>query len=49
MVPYSYGAGFYNDLDAAGWDATFTEVSGGGHTWLFDNQDMWDYFVDNAR
>jgi len=53
-VPYSYGEDFADDLDAAGWDATFTPVNGAGHTWLFqpgysqDNQDLWDYFMANA-
>jgi len=54
VVPYSMGNSFYEDLDAAGWDVTFTPVSGAGHTWLFQsalgqtNQDLWDWFAANA-
>ena len=54
-VPYSYGEEFATDLEAAGWDVTFTPVNGAGHNWLFQqsfgqtNQDLWDYFMDNAR
>jgi poly(3-hydroxybutyrate) depolymerase len=54
IVPYSLGESFYEDLEAAGWNATFTPVDGAGHTWLFQsslgqtNQDLWDWFAANA-
>ncbi len=54
VVPFSYGQSFYNDLDAAGWEVTFTEIAGGSHTWLWrdsygqNNQDLWDFFAENA-
>jgi poly(3-hydroxybutyrate) depolymerase len=49
-VPYDMGESFADALDAAGWDVTFTPVSGAGHSWLWrsqygqTNQDLWDYF-----
>ena len=49
----SAGESFANDLDAAGWDVTWTSITGGSHTWLFQssygytNQDLWDYFAAN--
>jgi poly(3-hydroxybutyrate) depolymerase len=52
IVPYSYGETFYEDLDAAGWDVTFTPVEGAQHWWLFQsslgqsNQDLWDWFME---
>jgi poly(3-hydroxybutyrate) depolymerase len=52
VVPFSMGEEFATDLEAAGWDVTFTSVSA-GHTWLFQsstgysNQDMWDFFAAN--
>ncbi len=55
VVQYSMGESFYNDLNAAGWDVTFTSVSGGGHTWLWrpqygqTNDDLWNFFMDNAN
>jgi len=53
VVPYSYGESFATALTAAGWDCTWTSVTGAGHTWLFQpsmgqsNQDLWDYFAAN--
>jgi poly(3-hydroxybutyrate) depolymerase len=55
VVPYSMGESFYNDLNAAGWDVTFTSVTAGGHTWLWrdqygqSNDDLWNFFMDNAN
>jgi len=49
VVPHSYGQGFADALDSAGWDVTWTSVSGGPHTWLWQpayghsNQDLWDF------
>lgn len=48
-VPFSYGETFAEDLEDAGWEATFTRVQGAPHNWLFqaqygqDNQDLWDW------
>jgi len=53
VVPFSEGQGFANDLEAAGWDVTFTSITGAGHTWLwqssfgYTNQDLWDFFAAN--
>ena len=50
-VPYSYGEAFAEDLEAAGWDVTFTSIQGAEHTWLWQsslgqsNQDLWDWFM----
>ena len=55
VVPYSSGESFYNDLNAAGWDVTFTPVSGAAHVWLWrsqygqTNDDLWNFFMDNAN
>jgi poly(3-hydroxybutyrate) depolymerase len=54
VVPYSYGESFATALEAAGWDVTWTSVTGGTHTWLFQsgygqtNQDMWDFFIAHS-
>jgi len=50
-VPYSYGEEFADDLEAAGWDVTFTPIQGAGHNWLWQasygqtNQDLWDWLM----
>jgi len=52
-VPYSYGQDFAEDLEDAGWDVTWTSVSGAGHSWLWrssygqTNEDLVNYFLDN--
>ncbi|MFH1434504.1 MAG: PHB depolymerase family esterase, partial [Pseudomonadota bacterium] len=54
VVPFSYGQSFATALETAGWDVTWTAVSGGTHTWLWQtgygtsNQDLWDWFAENA-
>jgi polyhydroxybutyrate depolymerase len=54
VVQFSWGEDLANDLTASGWDVTFTPVTGGSHTWLWQpalgqtNQDLWDYFLANA-
>ncbi|MBW2262024.1 MAG: hypothetical protein JRG91_08640 [Deltaproteobacteria bacterium] len=53
VVPYSYGESFATDLTSAGWDVTWTPVTGAGHSWLFrstygqTNQDLWDFCLAN--
>lgn len=53
VVQLSWGQSLYDDLNAAGWTATFTSVTNGPHTWLWrstygqTNQDLWDFFMDN--
>ncbi|RLB66185.1 MAG: hypothetical protein DRI90_00010 [Deltaproteobacteria bacterium] len=53
VVPTSYGQSFANALTAAGWDATWTLVSGASHTWLWKsaygqtNQDLWAFFASH--
>jgi poly(3-hydroxybutyrate) depolymerase len=53
-VPYSYGEDLYQAFDTAGWDVTWTPVSGAGHSWLWrssygqTNGDLLDFFLDNA-
>jgi len=50
-VPYSYGEAFAADLEASGWDVTFTPIQGAGHNWLWQasygqtDQDLWDWFM----
>ncbi len=52
VVPTSYGEALADDLDAAGFEVTYTEVSGAGHTWLWrsdygqTNQDLVDWLLD---
>ncbi len=52
-VPYSYGEDLAHELQIAGWDVTFTSVSGGGHSWLWrsnygqTNDDLLAYFLAN--
>ena len=54
VVPFSYGQSFATALETAGWDVTWTAISGGTHTWLwqaaygYSNQDLWDWFSENA-
>jgi poly(3-hydroxybutyrate) depolymerase len=48
VVPLYGGEDFATALDAAGWDITFDTVEGAPHNWLFDNQELWDFFMDNA-
>jgi len=48
VVPFSYGEDLANDLITAGWDVTFTPVSGGAHTWLFQNQQLWNDLLSAA-
>ena len=51
-MPTSYGEALADDLDAAGFEVTYTEVSGAGHTWLWrsdygqTNQDLVDWLLD---
>jgi poly(3-hydroxybutyrate) depolymerase len=47
VVPFSAGEDLNSGMSAAGWDVTWTPVSGGSHTWLFDAQELWDYFAAN--
>jgi predicted esterase len=53
VVPFAMGEELANGLTAAGWDVTWTPVTGGSHTWLFQsslgqtNQDLWDFFASH--
>jgi len=54
VVPHSYGADFAGALEIAGWEVTFTSVTGVAHTWLWrpqygqSNQDLWEFFRSHA-
>ncbi len=55
VVPASYGEDCADALSVAGFDTTWTSVSGAGHTWLFQsgygqsNDDLWSFFASHSR
>ena len=50
-VPYSYGEDLAQEMEAAGWEVTFTPVSGASHSWLWrssygqSNEDLLAFFM----
>ncbi len=53
-VPFAEGQKLKDRLDAAGWPATFTSVSGAPHNWLWhsmyghSNDELWEWMSKNA-